>query len=682
MRRTVPIILLVLGVVSAVIGVGRLTFWAPPATLSAETSALDSKAPLTLINQSVREFAGDGATLTVHADGDFRAVVGRAEDVNAWVGDASRTVISGMSEDNESFSVQEIAGSATSPNPAGSDLWVVDSEQSGEWTATWDSTDTDDQNSWTPPADGEWTLMLAADGENPAPTEVSMTWDNPAATPGAKFGSAVWWFVVAVVLLIASVILFTRKPRSRGRRSAAPAAAGSRRAAREAEQTTSSSRASAARTDMLPVVATAAESNETEHSDDETMIRPLDLPDVPEADDEDFAVLAGSEEYVGPAATASQEDGMDQDKVDRDDDSDLPGGPAEDGPHSGGPGRAARWRRGAAVGLVATALALPAGSAWASPQAAVTLTTEKKAEEDATASDVHPVLVESQLQRILGQVSDAQAKGDKSRKVEDLGARFAGPALQLRAKNYANHGSGVSEDAAIPAIEPDEIRAAAVTTTSQWPRVAMIVTQGQKQSYPVVVTLEQKSPRSNYAVVQSVPMVVDAKLPAVILGTPEVVTQTPDQEGLAATPSEAANGFADLLKNSKSEWADKFDDSTFVQQWHKNVSAFTKALKKADPDSSFQTSFTVDSGSTKVLASPQGGSYVSADVTITTVAKPSQGGSMSLPGAAGKLTGEKETSKNVVTTYQVPIFLYIPASGDGKIRVVGATQQVTGIDLK
>jgi hypothetical protein len=53
-----------------------------------------------------------------------------------------------------------------------------------------------------------------------------------------------------------------------------------------------------------------------------------------------------------------------------------------------------------------------------------------------------------------------------------------------------------------------------------------------------------------------------------------------------------------------------------------------------------------------------------------------------LPGDAGKLTGKKDTTKNVVTTYHVPVFLYIPPSGDGKVRIVGATQQVADIDLK
>ncbi|WP_291279387.1 hypothetical protein [Galactobacter sp.] len=688
MRRTVPIILLVLGVVSAVIGVGRLSFWAPPATLSVESKNLDTEAPLTLITQPVREFAGDGASLTVHADGKFRAVVGRAEDVDAWVGDASRTVFSGVDEDNGSFSVQQVPGSSTAPNPAGSDLWVADAQQSGEWTASWSSGDADDQNSWTPPADGEWTMLLATDGQHAAPTEMSMTWDNPAATPAAKFGSAVWWFVGALVLLIAALIFFRRKPRERGRRAAAPAAPGSRRASREAERGTKrSSHGTEASTSALPVVTTAASSDETLLSDDdtvirplagddETMIRPLDLPDVPEADTEDLADLAESEEYVGPVENPTEEDDMAGN-----DDSDLPGGPAEDDSRRGGPGRGVRWRRGAAVGLAASALVLPAGSAWAAPQTSVTVAADEQQGESSEA-DAHPVLVESQLQRILDDVSAAQAKGDKSRKAKDLGDRFAGPALELRTNNYANRGKGVSDVAAIPAIDGDQLRAAAVTTTSQWPRVVMLVTQGQNQSYPVTVTLEQKSPRSNYAVVQSVPMVEDAKLPAVILGSPEVVTQAPDQDGLAATPAEAANGFADVLKNSKSKWAQKFDDSKFVTQWHTNVNSFTKALKKADPDASFQTSFSVDSGSTKVLASPQGGSYVSADVTITTAAKPSQGGSMTLPGDAGKLTGEKETSKSVVTTYQVPIFLYIPAAGDGKIRVVGAAQQVTGIDLK
>lgn len=133
MRRTVPVLLLIIGAVGILIGIGQLTFMAPAKNLSASVPQGTHAAPLTLITQKVRDAASDGATLTVHADGQFRAVVGRASDVDAWVGDAAANVISDVDEDAGTFKVHNRAGQDKAPDPAGSDLWVTDQKHSGTW---------------------------------------------------------------------------------------------------------------------------------------------------------------------------------------------------------------------------------------------------------------------------------------------------------------------------------------------------------------------------------------------------------------------------------------------------------------------------------------------------------------------------------------------------------------------
>jgi hypothetical protein len=70
--------------------------------------------------------------------------------------------------------VEHADGEATAPNPSGSDLWVSTESASGEL-----------EYAWTPPADGEWSLLLAADGTKPAPSSISMTFPNDTATPWA-----------------------------------------------------------------------------------------------------------------------------------------------------------------------------------------------------------------------------------------------------------------------------------------------------------------------------------------------------------------------------------------------------------------------------------------------------------------------------------------------------------------
>ena len=90
-------------------------------------------------------------------------------------------------------------GEATAPNPSGSDLWVSTESASGELEYT-----------WTPPADGEWSLLLAADGTKPAPSSISMTFPNDTSTPWA-----VPLMVIGGLLILAGIALALLSARKR-----------------------------------------------------------------------------------------------------------------------------------------------------------------------------------------------------------------------------------------------------------------------------------------------------------------------------------------------------------------------------------------------------------------------------------------------------------------------------------
>ena len=74
------------------------------------------------------------------------------------MGKTAHNTVTGVSEDNKALQVTHTDGEATAPSPAGSDLWVSTENASGEL-----------DYSWNAPADGEWSLLLAADGTKPAP---------------------------------------------------------------------------------------------------------------------------------------------------------------------------------------------------------------------------------------------------------------------------------------------------------------------------------------------------------------------------------------------------------------------------------------------------------------------------------------------------------------------------------
>ena len=166
--------LVLLGLLTLLAGIGQRTIWAPSETFTAALPSGTAAAPLTVIDQKLRTLHEGPVKVTVQGDGNFILAAGRPDDVQAWVGQTAHNTISGVSEDGKSLQAEHADGDATAPNPAGSDLWASSENASGELEYT-----------WTPPADGDWSLLLAADGTKPAPASVSMTFPNDTSTPWA-----------------------------------------------------------------------------------------------------------------------------------------------------------------------------------------------------------------------------------------------------------------------------------------------------------------------------------------------------------------------------------------------------------------------------------------------------------------------------------------------------------------
>lgn len=185
MRSKTAIALIAAGLVAILLGIGFRTAWAPPETLSASYPAGDSTAPVTVIEPAVFGVHDERVDISVEADGEFLLAVGRAGDVDAWVGKAAHNSITGV--DGGQLQAETVKGDAEVPNPAGSDLWV--SEETAEGQA---------DHRWIAPADGEWSILLAADGKQPAPTAVTVSWPNDNSAP--------WGIVVVIVGALLAVL--------------------------------------------------------------------------------------------------------------------------------------------------------------------------------------------------------------------------------------------------------------------------------------------------------------------------------------------------------------------------------------------------------------------------------------------------------------------------------------------
>ena len=241
LRFKTAVALVLLGLLTLLAGIGQKTIWAPSETFTASVPTDAAEAPLTVIDQNLRTLHGGTVKINIKGEGNFILAAGRPDDVDAWVGQTAHNTVTGVSEDNKSLQVEHADGEATAPSPAGSDLWVSSENASGEL-----------DYSWTPPADGEWSLLLASDGTKAAPGEVSMTFPNDTATPWA-----IPLMVIGGLLILAGIALAVLSARNRNGDGTGEGSLFAKRARARAE-TRSSTRLGMVSAGMVAAAVTAA----------------------------------------------------------------------------------------------------------------------------------------------------------------------------------------------------------------------------------------------------------------------------------------------------------------------------------------------------------------------------------------------------------------------------------------
>ena len=199
LRLKTAVALVLLGLLTLLAGIGQRTIWAPSETFTASAPADSEAAPLTVIDGNLRTLHGGTVKINIEGDGNFLLAAGRPDDVDAWVGKTAHNTVTGVSEDGKALQVEHSDGEATTPSPAGSDLWVSTENASGQL-----------EYSWTPPADGDWTLLLASDGTQPAPAAISMTFPNDTSTPWA-----IPLMVLGSLLILGGIVLALLSVRKR-----------------------------------------------------------------------------------------------------------------------------------------------------------------------------------------------------------------------------------------------------------------------------------------------------------------------------------------------------------------------------------------------------------------------------------------------------------------------------------
>lgn len=719
MRKIISTAALVIGVVCLIIGIGHMTWWSPQVRLSAEIPDNTPDAPITMISSEIHLAPDSNPEVKLGEEGKFTVAVARPWDIQEWAGSSAMNVIESVDTGSRTFKVEHKKGDAKAPNPQGSDLWISESEQEGRWDVAWPEE-----------IHGPVALLVIKDGTEPAPKDLVVTWDNPEADMSAKWAKATPWFVAAVILFGLALILAMSRPKRRGGRRVADSprrAAADRRgedADRRANHTGRAAGAgigagvgagaAAGHPDGQPGADAGYDGDSFEGAGDTAEYELPNFggsdPYVPQSDD---TIVASRRHGVVAPADSEEHDGNDQDRRDDDDDY-YDGGPAAPahGEQSWGDdernwqegddvnpeedprfrsvaepattkslgqreGRRSRaWKGLIAVGA-ALGLALPSQVAWADTSAEKSEEATAKAEEE----EAYSILVTTQLERIMSDVSDVAAEGDKKRDAKKLESRFEADALNLRQDLYSALKKKVRlNDNLVPPISK-KVVTAAVPVDRGFPRTVMAVTTGSNKDLPVIVTLKQANARSQYKVVSAVPMVEGATFPGIAVGDPEVrAVSGGGKKGGPMSPEDALKQFSSALGDAKSGAAKKFAKSPMVDQLRK-ANSETKKSYEGDGKGKFTTDYKVNAKSANALKMPDGSVMVSGLVTETMRMTPEKdGGKTKLAGFIREFVGKEETDKPVEARLTIPVVINIK---DGKpAEVVGMSYVPVGVELK
>jgi hypothetical protein len=590
-KTAVPII--VVGLLLMLLGIGQRTIWAPAETVTASLAQDVRSAPVTVIEPGAR---GDGAgsvEVKVEGDGPFTLAVGRASDVEAWVGDAAHLSVTGVSE--ESLSSEYAEGDETVPDPSGSDLWI--SEEPGDGSLTY---------RWSEPVEGDWSILLAADGEAPAPAQVSVTRPNDQSTP-----FALPLIIGGALVVVLGIALLFVAPRNRGGRRGEAVEGTRAYARRHGAAGSSGGAASIAAPGSILVVA--------------------------------GLVGAGSLLGVAPGMATTS--------------------PSPSASPTATP--------------TAASTAESTASAAASPTAAAT-----GAPSAGSGASGPPVVLDSQLRRILGAVASTVADADAASDAKRLGSRVDGAARDLRAAAYTVRAKDKQAPAPAP-VAAEPVLLDMVPTDTEWPRTIVALTQGEENPVPQALLLVQESPRDNYRLTSAVQMLPGSTFPSPAAPGASGPVPLDEPASLATAPQDAVASIADFLTKPGGSNAETFEENSFAEA----ITDFQSGVV-ADPGNRAATiTFThkAQDDQTQALLTGDGGAMVFGYLTHTYSSVPKAArDTIDLEGTVYEsLTGEDTSEDGIDVNYGEAVMMYVPPAGSSdRIRVIGAAQQLLSATLR
>ena len=652
MRFVWAVVAFVLATLLIGAGIAQRTIFTGPSSQQQELSVEEPAAYVLVDGEVLRESPGQ-QTLLIRDDGDIFAAYGRTADMEAWLSDATYNAITlgedgspesrlvEPSADSESESGTPAPTTSADPDADGDAADEAAADEPGrnpEGSDLWlDSFTEQDQLITDMQLPEGMSVLIAKDGTEPAPADIVVSWPLNTSTPWVgpliTAGGAVLLFG-----LVMYVLAIRHQRRGRGPRRKGPGA--------------------------LPATEPIGLSVEPGAAREELETKPADAKSTePEQADP---------EQTDPADSAPEKPEKPE-KTER---------------------RALDRRRRLlalpALGIAGLLFAGCSSDSWpqfdeASPTPTPTETVI------APENQKPPAVTESQASRILQEVSATLQKADEEMDLDLAGTRLEGMALDARSTDYELRAA--IDDRPLPVTIPTEqIEVLLPQATDAWPRTVLTLSKSKSDDTvpPVILTMTQADPWSNYKVTDIAEMQASTEIPELApawLGT-SMITENA-AAFLSLAPDEIAPAFADVVDSGEdSEYYDAFDPVTIelAESIQASRDTVTQALIDNGAAETSEAAFDmVPSDEPPVaMATLDSGAIVAVSMSDSEKITPTSSDAVIRFGdnlEAKTLTGVEEASKGVDTTYGLQLFFSVPAQGSNEqIRLLAVHQDL--LDVK
>lgn len=631
MRFVWAVVAFVLAAVLIGAGIAQRTIFMGPSSEQTKVE-VQEPAPFVLMDGEVLRSNPGAQTLLIRGDGDIFAAYGRTSDLEAWLAESDYNQVSvakdgGLDVEHVAAPPVEDEGDGektdepVAHNPVGSDLWLDSFSDTDALIA---------DNMQLPEG---MSVLIAYDGTQDAPDDIAISWPLDNSTPWAGPLMAAGGAVLLVGLIL-YVLGIRHQRRGRGPRRKGPG--------------------------PLPVT------------------EPIDVATLPQGERD---ALESSSAPASAPQTPDSSEVEDAEIVDETKDPD-----AKTSLRSARtPRRRLRLIALPAIGLTALLASGCSADSWPQFDEA-SATPSPTPTVIAPDNQKPPAVTEAQATRILQEISTTLVDADTALDLDLAATRLDGPALTARTTAYALRTE--LPDTAPPAVIPtDKVEVVLPEATDRWPRTVLLLSKSTSDDTvpPVILTMTQQDPWSNYKVSNMAEMSADVALPEVAaswLGTSLVPE---DSAFLSVPPADLATAFSGVVdEGEKSESYGLFDDLSLDLAKSIRDSRQEVVQKLADNNASETSKATFDMAPTDdapvAMTTLGSGAIVSVVVTDTETVTPTVADAVIRFGEnaqAKALTGVSESAKGIETTYSFQLFFAVPAQGSTEqIRLLAVHQDL------